>query len=94
MIAQKTIAGLSTSEAETMRILVDVPEDDELEIVLDRRSRQELDEANRWNKTYDSSSSGFGSMIVVAGGSILGIATLALVLIRRRKPPTVSTEGT
>ena len=32
-------------------------------------------------------------MIVVAGGSILGIAALALVLIRRRKSPTVSKEA-
>ena len=96
LIAQKTIAGLSTSEAETMRILVDVPEGTwKLEIVLDSDGMiAELDEANnRWNKTYDASSSGFESVIVVAGGSILGIATLALVLIRRRKSPTVSQEA-
>ena len=32
-------------------------------------------------------------MIVAAGGSIVGIAVLALILIRRRKSPTVSKEA-
>ena len=98
LIAQKTITGLSASEAETMRIIVNVPEGTwKLEIVIDSDEViAELDESNNlWNKSYDSSSSGFGSVIVVAGGSILGVAALALVLIRRRRIPTasISTES-
>lgn len=90
LIAQKTFAGLDASEAGTMRIIVNIPEGSwSLNILLDSgEAIAELDETNNnWNKTYDSSSQGFSSNVIVAGGSLVGVVAVALILLRRRKAP-------
>ena len=92
LIAQRSFTGLDTSEAGSMRITVDVPEGSwNLNILIDSGEViPELDEENNyWNQTYDSSSSGFSSTVIVASGSGLGLVALVVVLLRRRKNPLI-----
>ncbi len=95
LIAQKTFVGLDNSEAETMRISINVPEGSwSLNILIDSGEViSELDETNNyWNNTYDSSSQGFSSTVLVAGGSLLGVVVVALVLLRLRKTPLAADD--
>ncbi|MGA0331764.1 MAG: CARDB domain-containing protein [Candidatus Poseidoniaceae archaeon] len=95
LIAQKTFAGLDTSEAGNMRILVDVPEGSWLlNVVIDSNEViAELDEMNNnWSKSYDSSGQGFSSVVIIAGGSLVGIVAAAVVLLRLRKAPSGGIE--
>ncbi len=98
LIAQKSFAGLDSSEAGIMRIIVDVPKDSwSLNILIDSDGVvAELDELNNnWNTTYDSETEGFSSTVVVAGSSLLVlIIAVAVVLLRRQRtnPKTDSEE--
>ena len=93
LIAQKAFSGLDTSEAGNMRIIVDVPDGTwNLNVVIDSGATiAELDEANNeWSESYQSSEEGFSSIILVIGGSIIGIVAGAVVLLRLRKAPEVT----
>ena len=89
LIAQKSFAGLDSSEAGIMRIIVDVPKGSwSLNIMIDSDGVvAELDELNNnWNTTYDSETEGFSSTVVVAGSSLLLlIIAVAVVLLRRQR---------
>lgn len=91
LIAQKSFAGLDSSEAGVMRVIIDVPKGSwNLNIIIDSNEVvAELDEVNNnWNNTYDSETEGFSSFVVIAGSSSLVIVIVGLVLLRRRKVGT------
>jgi len=91
LIAQRAFAGLDTSEAGSMRILVDIPDGSWLlNVVIDSDGViAELNEMNNnWSESYDSSGQGFSSVILVAGGSLVGIVAAAAVMLRLRKAPS------
>lgn len=88
LIGRKIFDGLDASEAGSMQVIVDVPEGTwNLNIVVDNDGRiAELDETNNdWNESYESSTEGFSSTVFVAGGAIVGLVALGVVLLRRKK---------